>query len=102
MFIGDYVRRLEHYTESYRFDFPYTSGEDLMVISVRDDIIRPQVSCDEQAINLLALSNDLTARTRVTETGEPVTTGELAWHVSEDGCTEDPVTGAITNCVDVQ
>lgn len=62
MFIGDYVRRLEQYVESYRFDYPYSSGDDTMVMSMRDDVVRARGVCVDVSRNLVGTSNDLLAR----------------------------------------
>lgn len=71
MFIGDYVRRLEQYVESYRFDFPFTSGADLTIVSLRDDVVRAQSPCVEPVDNLVGSSNNLR------ETALPLSSGGL-------------------------
>lgn len=96
MFVGDYVRRLAHYAESYRFDSPYSSGEDLMVISVRDDLLRPRGRCVEESGNLLGMSNDLASEMLPDPHGELAGSTELGWHVPAGGCTGDG-----SNCVAV-
>ncbi len=84
MFIGDYVRRLDQYVESYRFDFPYQDGNDLMVMSLRDDVVRAQSTCVAPVSNWLGSSNDLLVGTLPEEDGTP---GELAgWR--QHGCQE--------------
>ena len=59
MFVGDYVRRLEMVFESYRLDYPFTSGTDTAVISLRDDVRNSRVLCAADSYNLLASSGDL-------------------------------------------
>lgn len=92
MFVGDYVRRLEQYVESYRFDFPYSSGDDVMVMSLRDDIVRARSACTDSAINLLGSSNDLTVITLPLSNGEidgsadPVAGWQPTGCASPDGC----------------
>ncbi|GAB5547636.1 MAG: hypothetical protein SangKO_073960 [Sandaracinaceae bacterium] len=110
MFVGDYVRRLEQWVESYRFDFPYTSGDDVAVVSVRDDLANVAGPCVAGATNLLGASNVLTATRLPLDSGlsdDPLE-AELAWHVPTGGCTQSfelvPGSGVnvARNCVDVE
>ncbi|MCC7542874.1 MAG: hypothetical protein IT379_42050 [Deltaproteobacteria bacterium] len=52
-FIGDYVRRLEAFVESYRIDYPFQDGADTAVVSLRDELLRVRATCDTQGPNLL-------------------------------------------------
>ncbi|MBX3275878.1 MAG: hypothetical protein KF729_36810 [Sandaracinaceae bacterium] len=107
MFLGDYVSRLEDYVESYRFDNPYTSGDDAMVVSVRNDLIRARGPCSGAADNLVGASNDLREQSMPSETGTRVAESRPAWHVPAEGCLERP-SGAeeedliSVDCVDVE
>lgn len=104
MFIGDYVSRLEDYVESYRFDNPYTSGDDSMVVSVRNDILQVRGPCAAAAANVLGSSNDLTAAVLPSELGTSVADGLPGWHVPLGGCAERMGGGGELvsyNCVDV-
>jgi hypothetical protein len=59
-YIGDYIRNLERFFESYRLDFPYFDGSATAVISVRDDVSHVREACYWESYNLIATSNDLT------------------------------------------
>ncbi|MEQ8458887.1 MAG: hypothetical protein RLO52_19855 [Sandaracinaceae bacterium] len=93
MFIGDYVRRLEQYVESHRFDFPYSSGEDTMVMSMRDDVVRARGVCVDRSVNLVGVANDLTARQLPGEGTEGAS--RAAWDV------RDCATAIAEDCVSV-
>lgn len=99
MFIGDYVRRLEQWVESYRFDYPYSSGQDTIVLSVRDDLAHVRGPCTEPALNLLGASNDLQRDPlpRADGTDAPSGAALLGWHIRPGGCTGDA-----SNCVIAQ
>ncbi len=90
MFVGDYVERLSHYVESYRFDYPYTSSEDLMILSLKDDVVAGRSSCSQASPNLLGAANDLTQTLMPLEGGrlDPTTP---AWQVVK--CPVPPVNG---------
>lgn len=85
LFIGDYVRRLSQYVESYRFDYPYQSGDDTLVLSLRDDVVRPLSECVAPAPNLLGASNDLLASRLPLEDGA---LGEVAGWLAT-GCVDN-------------
>ena len=55
-FVGDYVRQLELFVESYQFDHPFQDGADTTVVSLRDDLLRARRVCDVESYNLLAWS----------------------------------------------
>jgi hypothetical protein len=52
-FIGTYVNRLEEVVESYRLEHNFHEGQDIAVISLRDDIANTRVDCDVESRNLL-------------------------------------------------
>lgn len=58
-YIGDYVTKLEQFVESYRLDYPFQSGADTAVISLRDDVLGVRATCDTPVNNLLHHSNQL-------------------------------------------
>ena len=64
-FVGDYVRKLELFVESYRLDFPTENGRDIAVASLRDDLLHATTVCETSGHNLLtdsvALQGDWTA-----------------------------------------
>ena len=62
-YIGDYVRKLRQFVDSYVHDYPTASGHDRMVMSLRDDVQNIRDICDVLAPNLLVSSNDLSRRT---------------------------------------
>jgi len=94
MFIGDYVRRLEQYVESYRFDYPFQSADDLLVLSMRDDIVRAPSACVGESVNWIGASNQLGLSRMPLDEGAPGS--ELAW--AAHGCVGAP---PYENCVRV-
>lgn len=90
-YIGDYVRKLRSFVESYRLDYPILSGADTAVISLRDDIHRVRAMCVQPTGALLSYSAQLDVAARE---------GQPGWDAA--GCIEGP-TGApvLGNCVRV-
>lgn len=100
-YIGDYVKKLERFVESYRLDKPFQSGTDVMVASLRDDIRGTKALCSRPVNNLLYQSNAL-ARPEVlasSSTGS-VETVVPGWEV--EGCDEDMDTSELGPCVKVR
>jgi hypothetical protein len=60
-FIGDYVNKLERFVESYRVEYNFHEGEDVAVISLRDDVLSVKAPCDQKGRNLLANAGQLEA-----------------------------------------
>jgi hypothetical protein len=60
-YIGDYVTKLENFVESYRFQYPFTDGSDVAVVSLRDDLKRATAPCQVEGPNLLYNSANLLA-----------------------------------------
>lgn len=58
-FVGDYVRKLELFVESYSFDYPFSNAADTAVVSLRDDIANVRTMCAVPSNNLLAFSSNL-------------------------------------------
>lgn len=52
-FIGDYVRKLENFVESYTLENNFHEGTDTAVISLRDDIMNVRKSCATGTPNML-------------------------------------------------
>ncbi|MBI2897703.1 MAG: hypothetical protein HYY06_29355, partial [Deltaproteobacteria bacterium] len=75
-YLGDYVQKLRLFVESYPFDFPFQDGEDLAVVSIRDDLYQTKVECEVVVPNLLASSEAIA--------GDPG--GEVSWQLG--GCPE--------------
>jgi hypothetical protein len=91
-YLGDYVQKLRLFVESYPFDFPFQDGNDLGVISLRDDVFRTKVECEVVVPNLLASSEDVTG----TEGEDPA---EAPWRV--EGCGDANGDGAVDPCLAV-
>ncbi|MCB9592811.1 MAG: hypothetical protein H6719_08765 [Sandaracinaceae bacterium] len=58
-FVGDYVRLLELFIESYRLDFPFTDASDVALVSLRDDLLGVRRQCSVSGYNRLAWSSDM-------------------------------------------
>jgi hypothetical protein len=58
-FLGDWVKKLERFVDSYRIDHPFSDGSDQAVVSIRDDVIKSRAVCDVWTGNLINWSNDL-------------------------------------------
>ncbi len=61
-YIGDYVQKLQDFVEYYNVDYPSHEGDDVAVLSLRDDLIGPQGQCSVTARNLLLFSDALDQR----------------------------------------
>lgn len=59
-YIGNYVRKLELFVESYSHDFPFANGQDTAVVSMRDDLLGVRSVCAVASANMLSHSGDLT------------------------------------------
>ncbi len=57
-YIGDYVTLLENFVESYRFDYPFQDGEDVAILSMRDEVFGNRVACNLEGQNDLLWSAD--------------------------------------------
>jgi hypothetical protein len=68
-YVGDYVRQLENFVESYRLDFPFQDGQDIAVLSLKDDLLRLKVPCETEGYNELLWSADLTRPASATADG---------------------------------
>jgi hypothetical protein len=80
MYIGDYVKMLEDFVESYNMDYPFSDESDIAVISLREDIKRSKSECNVESYNRLIYSGEI---------GEYVDCEEgvcPGWHVG--GCEE--------------
>jgi hypothetical protein len=61
-YIGDYVDKLEKFVEFYNIQYPSHEGDDVAVLSVRDDLMGPQGRCFKESRNLLFYSHQLDKR----------------------------------------
>lgn len=59
-YIGDYTDKLEKFVEFYNIKYPSHEGDDVAVLSIRDDLLGPQGTCFKPSKNLLLFSHDLT------------------------------------------
>lgn len=59
-YVGDYVRMLDLFVESYPVKFPFADGSDTVVLSLKDDLM-PGVFglCDRESYNLLLYTESL-------------------------------------------
>jgi hypothetical protein len=55
-YIGDYVKMLGDFVESYNLDFPFTDERDVAIVSVRDDLMRARQTCEVEGGNLVKYS----------------------------------------------
>lgn len=58
-FIGDYVRKLENLVESYRLANDFHEGDDIAVISLKDDVYATRKDCPTPTRNLLLQSGNI-------------------------------------------
>lgn len=68
-YIGDYVDRLEKFVEFYNIAYPSHEGDDVAVLSIRDDLLGPQGRCYREANNLLFHSHSLDRRDALQQGG---------------------------------
>jgi hypothetical protein len=91
MYVGDYVRMLRDFVESYSIDSPFSDERDIAVVSVRDDLLDARRECRAPSYNLLRHSGNFDGLAVV---GEAETT-ERVW--KKRGCaSDDPL------CLDVR
>lgn len=69
-FVGDYIRQLRLFIESYRLDYPFQNASDVAVVSLRDDVLGVRRPCEMEGDNLLLWSSDLS---------HPSVNGEPGW-----------------------
>lgn len=75
-FIGDYVRKLEYFVEYYNIKYPSHDGDDQVVLSLRDDLLKRPAQCSVDGPNRLYFSEHLDKSAELsTENGEPITIG---------------------------
>jgi hypothetical protein len=88
-YIGDYVRLLRNFVESYGLAYPFTDTSDLAVLSLRDDIYQTAQTCERDSYNLVLFSDDIGGGLPLEEVDNPEM---LGWRTQ--GCTvlEDRLT----------
>lgn len=83
-FIGDYVAKLRNFVEYYNIEYPSHDGDDVAVLSVRDDLLGPQGQCYRESVNLLHYSHEL-EKTDVAEDGSGIVRGWVRNTCTLDG-----------------
>jgi hypothetical protein len=73
MFIGDWVDRLEKFVEFYNMEYPSHDGDDIAVISLRDELLGPNGMCMKSSPNLLLYSSDMTGQHVVSDDANNLT-----------------------------
>ncbi|MBU1534963.1 hypothetical protein KKF84_06565 [Myxococcota bacterium] len=58
-YVGTYIDNLTNLMTSYGIDYPFHDGDDLAVISLKEDIIRPMGFCYDDSRNRLLFSGQL-------------------------------------------
>lgn len=59
MYVGDYVKLLSDFVESYNIDYRFTDESDTAVLSLKDDIDRTKEKCEIESYNLLYYSQGM-------------------------------------------
>ncbi|MBX3248377.1 MAG: hypothetical protein KF901_14455 [Myxococcales bacterium] len=99
-FIGDYVRKLEAFVESYRVERPFSDGTDTSVVSLRDEIlnVRSEDDCYPRTPrNLLADGTAMQLAVADEEESPP-------WVLENCPAVEDPLVteeDSVVNCVGI-
>lgn len=89
MFIGDWVDRLAKFVEFYNMEYPSHDGDDIAVISLRDELLGPTGICTKQSPNLLLYSSDLSGQHAI----------EGASGITTVGWVRRPCTATDTRCL---
>ncbi|MCB9583781.1 MAG: hypothetical protein H6718_00195 [Polyangiaceae bacterium] len=79
-YVGDYVTWLEDFVTSYPFDNPLQDGDDVAVVSLRDDIMGSTGQCVAEGRNLLYFSSEFEKRSGTTNESDAI-----GWRVEECG-----------------
>jgi hypothetical protein len=74
-FIGDYVRNLEKFVESYTLENNFHEGTDTAVVSLRDDIMNTRAFCPVPSSNLLINAGQLDSVAGWQQENCPLATG---------------------------
>ena len=59
MFVGDYVDRLQKFVEFYNVAYPFKEGDDVALVSLRDDLLPERGLCVAESPNMLRFSDEL-------------------------------------------
>jgi hypothetical protein len=74
-FVGDYVEKLANFVEYYNVAYPSKDGDDTVVMSLRENVLREGAACHEAGRNLLVGSSRLDEIVSVTPG-----TSSAGWH----------------------
>jgi hypothetical protein len=85
-FVGDYVANLKRVRDSWSLAHPFEDGDDTVVVSLRDDLVRTTQSCDVEGWNELLQ----------TATATDVPRAEESLAVWEATCSEDACAVALS------
>jgi len=91
-YVGDYVQRLENFVLSYAQDYNSSTGSDVAVVSLRDDILNVRDLCPSRVSNLLGSSAAFDV------TSVDGTAG--GW--MPGNCIDATGTGVVVNCVEAK
>lgn len=61
-YVGDYVTKLENFVETYNITYPSHDGDDVAILSLRDDLLGSSSTCFKETPNLLYYSSRLDQR----------------------------------------
>ncbi|MBU1218349.1 hypothetical protein KKF34_07335 [Myxococcota bacterium] len=96
-YIGNYVQKLSDFMSSYSSKYPYMDGDDIAVISMKDDILKKLNACEVESYNILYFSGNLKFGGFDYDTGV-----SFGWARDENLCT-DAVGGPLEgSCLDVK
>jgi hypothetical protein len=77
-YVGDYVTKLENFVEYYNVDFPSHEGDDVAILSLKNDLLQPPDTCLAEGANLLRFSGRLNVIVAATENPPP---GDGRWRL---------------------
>jgi hypothetical protein len=73
--VSEYITKLENLVESYRVEHNFQTGDDIAVISLRDDVLNVRAPCTTKSRNLFAASGRLGSGHWAPSGCRPVTIG---------------------------
>lgn len=92
-YVGDYVKKLEDFLNSYPIDFPLKDSDDTAVISMADDVFQVAASCSTPGPNLLYWSTEVDKRDTIDV--DETTNGWLTTGCDQPGL----VSGSWNECI---
>lgn len=70
-FIGDYVTKLENFVDYYNVERPSADSDDMIAVSLREELMLPKGGCLVEPVNLLVHSDHVGQGAGVDESGIP-------------------------------